>query len=78
MVVSLTPPTRDLACNASMFPDKNQTSNLSVVSQASTQSTEPHQPGQLFIIYDILIVHLFVCGISNRVIVWRTKFRVYL
>ena len=38
-------PTGDVACNLSTYPDWE--SNYQLDSQASTQSTEPHQPGQL-------------------------------
>ena len=44
-VASHTPPAGDLACNPGMCPDGE--SNLRPFSsQASTQFTEPHQPGQ--------------------------------
>ena len=42
MVTSHAPPTRDLAHNPGMSPDWE--SNQLFGSQASTQSTEPHQP----------------------------------
>ena len=45
MVASCTPPTGDLACKPGMCPERD--SNQQPFSlQASTQSTEPHQPGQ--------------------------------
>ena len=40
----LWPPTGDLACNPGMCPDWELNQRPSV-SQASAQSTEPHQPG---------------------------------
>ena len=47
MIASQAPPTGDLACNAGMCPDWE--SNLRPFgSQASIQSTAPHQPGQHF------------------------------
>ena len=45
VVASHTPPSGDLACNPGMCPDWE--SNLQPLGlQVSTQSTEPHQPGQ--------------------------------
>ena len=44
MVTSHTPPTGDLACNPGMSPDW-ESNRQPFSSQASTQSTEPHQPG---------------------------------
>ena len=43
-VASHTPPTGDLAWNPSMWPDW-ESNQWPFGSQASTQSTEPHQPG---------------------------------
>ena len=46
LVASCTPPTRDLACKPGTCPD--QESNQRPFSlQAGSQSTEPHQPGQI-------------------------------
>ena len=39
------PHTGDLACNPGMCPDQ-ETNQPPFASQASTQPTEPHQPGQ--------------------------------
>ena len=48
MVTSHMPPTGVLACNPGMCPDWEL--NLRPFgSQAGTQSTEPHQPGQTFL-----------------------------
>ena len=44
VVASLTPPTGDLACNPGMCPDW-ESNQRPFGSQASAQSTEPHQPG---------------------------------
>ena len=44
VVVSYMPPTRDLAYNPGMCPDWESNLQPSGL-QASTQSTEPHQPG---------------------------------
>ena len=47
VVASRAPPTGDLAHNPGMYPDWEL--NLwPFDSQAGTESTEPHQPGQLF------------------------------
>ena len=45
VVVSRVSPTGDLACNPGMCPDW-ESNQQSFHSQASAQSTEPHQPGQ--------------------------------
>ena len=50
VIASHTPPTRDLACNPGMCPDWESNQQL-FGSQASTQSTEPHQPGEFVIIF---------------------------
>ena len=50
------PPTGDLACNPSMCPD-SKWNQQPFGSQASTQSTEPHQPGHvgdLYILFNLL------------------------
>ena len=44
VLASHAPPTGDLACNPGMCPDRESNWQL-FGSQASTQSTEPHQPG---------------------------------
>ena len=44
VVASHAPPNRNLACNPGMCPDW-ESNQLSFGSQASTQSTKPHQPG---------------------------------
>ena len=45
VVASCVPPTGDLACNPGMCPDW-ESNQQPIGLQASTQSTEPHQPGQ--------------------------------
>ena len=45
VVASHMPPTRDLACNPGMSTDWESTSDPLLHRLASTQSTEPHQPG---------------------------------
>ena len=45
VVASPTPPSGNLAHNSGMCPDW-ESNQQSFGSQASTQSTEPHQPGQ--------------------------------
>ena len=47
-VASHKPPAGDLACNPGMCPDW-ELNRQPFGSQASTQSTEPHQPGQMFL-----------------------------
>ena len=47
VVVSHTPPIRDLACNPGMCPDR-ESNQRPFDLQAGTQSTEPHQPGLKF------------------------------
>ena len=49
VVASYVPPTGDLAHNPGMCPTL-ETEPTTLSSQASTQSIEPHQPGQLFFI----------------------------
>ena len=44
VVASQVPPTGNLACNPGMCPDW-ESNRQPFGSQASTQSTEPHQPG---------------------------------
>ena len=44
LVASHTPPTGDLACNPGMCPDR-ELNRRPFDLQASTQPTEPHQPG---------------------------------
>ena len=48
VVASHVPPTRDPACNLGTRPDQepNRFGSQPFSSQASTQSTGPHQPGQ--------------------------------
>ena len=48
VVASCTPRTGDLACNPGMCPDW-ESNQQPFGSQASTQSTEPHQPGPFLI-----------------------------
>ena len=50
VVASHMPPTGDLTCNPGMCPDW-ELNWWPFGSQANTQSTEPHQPGHLFLIY---------------------------
>ena len=47
-VASCMPLTGDLACNPGMCPDW-ELNRQPFGSQASTQPTEPHQPGQMFL-----------------------------
>ena len=49
LVASRVPATGDLACNPGMYPDW-ESNQRPFGSQASTQSTEPHQPGQTMFI----------------------------
>ena len=44
LVASRMSPTGDLACNPGMCPD-SESNQQHFGSEASTQSTEPHQPG---------------------------------
>ena len=53
VVASCVPPTGDLACNPGMCPDWELSQRL-FGSQASAQSTEPHQPGLNIIIYILI------------------------
>ena len=48
VVASRTPPTGDLACNPSMFP-RLGIELATPGSQEGTQSTEPHQPGLIYV-----------------------------
>ena len=52
VVTSCASTTGDLACNLGMCPDWESNWRPFGV-QASTQSTEPHQPGQNFLIYTL-------------------------
>ena len=57
LVASCTPPTGDLACNPDMCPDPE--SNLQPFSlQTGTLSTEPHQPGLEFFIFNFVYMTL--------------------
>ena len=47
VVASCMPPTRDLACKPGMHPDW-ESNQQPFGSQATTQSTEPHQTGHAF------------------------------
>ena len=49
VVASQAPPTGDLACNPGMCPDW-ESNQQPFGSQASAQSTQPHQPG-LFLLF---------------------------
>ena len=78
LVASHTPPAGDLACNTGMCPDP-ELNKQPFGSQASTQSTEPHQPGPnwkflkenfcyptLFVMYSMHIVKMCLhCYIRN-------------
>ena len=56
VVASHTPPTGDLACNPGMCPDWE--SNWQPFGlQAASQSTEPHQPGLVYKIFNCTIFH---------------------
>ena len=48
------PPTGDTACNPGMCPDW-ESNHRPFVSQAGTQSTEPHQPGQESFIFNFIL-----------------------
>ena len=48
MIASHPPPTGDLARNPGMYPDWESNRGPFVL-QANTQSTEPHQPGHLWL-----------------------------
>ena len=50
MVASREPPTGDLACNPGTCPDWDL-NQQPFGSQVSAQSTEPHQPGLIFLYY---------------------------
>ena len=41
------PPTGDLTCNLGMCPDR-ESNQQPFASQSGAQSTEPHQPGQIY------------------------------
>ena len=56
VVASHTPPTGDLACNPGIFPDW-ESNWWPFGLQASTQSTEPHQPGLVLLVF---ISHIFL------------------
>ena len=51
-VSSCMPATGDLACNPGMYPDW-ESNWWPFGSQTGTQSTEPHQPGLILVIYFI-------------------------
>ena len=50
------PPTGDLACNPGMCPD-GELNRRPFGLQASTQSTEPHQPGLEVVFITMLVKH---------------------
>ena len=50
VVASCVAPTGDLACNPGMCPDWDLNQRPFAL-QAGTQSTEPHQPGSLYIFF---------------------------
>ena len=54
VVASYTPPAGDLACNPGMYPDW-ELNWQPFGSQASTQSTEPHQPGLTSVLHVCLV-----------------------
>ena len=60
LVASHTPPTGDLACNPGMCPDW-KLNQQPFVSLASTQSTEPHQPGLICVFLNVH-VHTGMCA----------------
>ena len=55
-VASRTPPTEDLAQNPRMCSDQ-EPNQQPFTSEASTQSTEPHQPGQVLHVSKLLVAH---------------------
>ena len=56
------PCTGDLACSPGMFPD-GESNWQPFGSQAGTQSTEPHQPGQIFLLLNyVLTLFFWPCG----------------
>ena len=57
-VASRMPPNGDLVCNPGMFPDWESTQKPFGL-QASTQSTEPHQPGQYFLSLKVWFFSIF-------------------
>ena len=59
VVASCAPPTGDLACNPGMCPDW-ELNQQPFGSQASTQSTEPHQPGLGWYIFLIFVEYVLV------------------
>ena len=61
VVASCTPPTGDLACNLGICPDW-ESNRRPFGLQASTQSTEPHQPG-LFVLIEATSNVYFWCGL---------------
>ena len=72
-VASCTPPTGDLACNPGMCPDW-ELNRQPLGSQASAQSTEPHQPGLLYFLsaYDMKYNRLCVKIILSRLFYFNT------
>ena len=64
VVASRAPPTGDLACNPGMC--LNRELNLRPFgSQASTQSTEPHQPGQNLLLSGDADKYIAVAGVGE-------------
>ena len=59
MVASQAPPTEDLACNPGMCPD-GELNWRPFDSQARTQSTEPHQPGQNNDLFLVSVYYFFL------------------
>ena len=65
MVASLTPPPGDPAHNPGMCPDWESNSQP-FGSQASAQSTEPHQPGLIFYYFSRIWFELISMSLSNH------------
>ena len=61
VVASHVPLVGDLACNPGMCPDW-ELNRWPFGSQAGTQSTEPHQPGQMYFFFETM----FLCQLRNN------------
>ena len=66
VVASCTPPTGGLACNPGMCPDW-ESNQWPFRSQASTQSTEPHQPELRFIFLPtpLPLLQIYICILTR-------------
>ena len=72
VVASCTPPTGDLACNPGVYPDR-ESHQRPFGSQASTQSTESHQPGEFIAVLNMGIFNCKNKAIFKKKLDWRRK-----